>query len=233
MIKHRSIINADKWAISLKDSKDLRTAVRKVIKSIEDTNIAEDTYPTSEDPKLKIRGPIGEIMALSFFALTRLDNRLGYDNSMHAPIAYDEYFCKGLTTDDRGVDIVMHNKTNQLTTCQVKLIENPTHSYCTFDSERLSRASYIEESSNILMENDIIVKENDTVKQQVFFMTCQAMPDYTSEKKLRGKVRQLCFSKTDNKRGILNINDFTDKRFMNTMYELIMDSSLSYKGSGV
>lgn len=93
----------------------------------------------------------------------------------------------------------------------------------------MARSSYIEESVHILNENDYIVKEDNAVRQQVFFMTCQSMPDYTSDKKLHGKVRQLCFSKTDNKKGILNINDFTTKRFMNTMYELIMDSSQAAK----
>ena len=228
-MKHHSIINADMWAQSLKDTKDLKHAVRKLIKLIEETSAAEDMYPTAQDPKLKIRGPIGEILALAFFELTRIDNRVGYDNAVHAPVAYDNRVCKGLSSDDRGVDIIMFNKEDKLTTCQAKLISDPTHAYGTSDHERMARASYIEESSHILNENDYLVKEDNPVKQQVFFMTCQAMPDYTSDKKLHGKVRQLCFSKTDNKKGILNINDFTHKRFMNTMYELIMDSSSSAK----
>lgn len=229
MIRHRSIISANKWAHLLKDTKNLKSCVTKIVTEIENTNIAEEMYPTSNSPKLKIRGPIGEIIALGFFNLTRLDNRVSYDNAMHTPIAYDEKICKGLTYDDRGVDIIMKNKHNNLTTCQVKLIGNSNHKYGTEDYERLSRASYIEESTNILMENDIIVKQDDNVRQQVFWMTCQAMPDYTSEAKLRGKVRQLCFSKTDNKKGILNINDFTNYRFMNSLYELIMDSSATAK----
>ena len=191
-IKHESIISADMWAPSIKDTKDLKDAVTKLIKLITETSLPEDMYPTAEDPKLKIRGPIGEILALSFFELTRLDNRVGYDSSMHTPVAYDERFCKGLSSDDRGVDIVMFNKEDKLTTCQAKLITNPQHKYGTTEKERLNRASYMEESTNILMENDIIVKqERNPVRQQLFFMTCQAMPDYTSDIKLRGKVRQL------------------------------------------
>ena len=229
-IKHESIISADKWAYTLKDSKDLKQGVRNLINAIDNTTIAEDIYPTAQDSKLKLRGPTGEIIALAFFELTRLDNCVGYDKATHTPVAYDEKFCKGLSSDDRGVDIIMYNSENQLTTCQVKIITNPVHTYGTTDSERLSRASYIEESTNILMENDIIIKQKQNpVRQQVFFMTCQAMPDYTSDMKLRGKVRQLCFSKTSNEKGILNINEFTNRRFMNTMYELIMDSSLTAK----
>ena len=217
------------WAQCLKDTKDLKHAVRKLVKLIEETTVPEDMYPTSENPKLKIRGPIGEILALSFFGLTRIDNRVGYDKAAHAPIGYDERICKGLSFDDRGVDIIMFNKEDKLTTCQAKFITNPQHMYGTIDHERMARSSYIEESVHILNENDYIVKEDNAVRQQVFFMTCQSMPDYTSDKKLHGKVRQLCFSKTDNKKGILNINDFTTKRFMNTMYELIMDSSQAAK----
>jgi hypothetical protein len=228
-MKHHGIINADMWAHSIKDTKDLKHAVRKLIKLIEETSIPEDMYPTAQDPKLKIRGPIGEILALSFFELTRIDNRVGYDKAVHGPIGHDERICKGLSSDDRGVDIIMFNKEDALTTCQAKLITNPQHMYGSLDHERMARSSYIEESVHILNENDYLIKEDSPVKQQVFFMTCQAMPDYTSDKKLHGKVRQLCFSKTDNKKGVLNINDFTSKRFMNTMYELIMDSSSSAK----
>lgn len=230
MINHVSIINADKWAMHIKDTKDLTSAVKKITTAIQDTDLAIEIYPTAENPKLKVRGPIGEILALSWFELTRLDNRAGYDNAMHVPIAYEESFCKGLSLDDRGNDIVMINKVDQLTTCQVKLITDPSHQYGTEDHERLSRASYIEESSHILNENDILVKEDNPVKNQVFWFTCRAMPDYTSDKKLHNKVRQLCFSKTDNKKGILNINDFTSRRFMNTAYELIMDSASSARG---
>jgi len=229
-IKHESIISADKWAPFLKDTKDLKQGVRKLLTAIDSTTLAEDTYPTAKDSKLKIRGPIGEIIALSFFELTRLDDRVGYDKATHTPVAYDEKFCKGLSSDDRGVDIVMYNPKNELTTCQVKVITNAMHSYGTTPEEQKARGSYIEESTNILMENDIIIKqEQNPVRQQVFFMTCQAMPEYTREMKLRGKVRQLCFSKTSNKKGILNINEFTNRRFMDTMYELIMDSSLTAK----
>ena len=230
MIKHTSIISADKWASHIKNAKDLKEAVKALLAAIENTDLAYDMYPTADNPKLKARGPIGEIMALSWFNLTRLDNRVGYDKAMHGPIAYEEGFCKGLSPDDRGNDIVMYNKVDELSTCQVKLIGNPYHQYGTEDHERLSRASYIEESSHILNENNILVKEGNPVKNQLFWFTCQAMPDYTSDKKLHGKVRQLCFSKTDNKRGILNINDFTNRRFMNTAYELIMDSASTAKG---
>lgn len=229
MIKHTSIINADKWAPFIKNSKDLKHAVKNLISAIQDTDLAVKIYPTAENPKLKLRGPIGEILALSWFELTRLDNRVSYDNAMHGPIAYEEKACKGLSPDDRGNDIIMFNKLDQLTTCQVKLIGNPYHQYGTEDHERLSRASYIEESSHILNENDILVKEGNPVKNQVFWFTCQAMPDYSSDKKLHGKVRQLCFSKTDNKKGIMNINDLTSRRFMNTAYELIMDSASAAK----
>jgi regulatory protein YycH of two-component signal transduction system YycFG len=228
-MKHHSMISADMWAPCIKDTKDMKHAVRKLNKLIEETIVPEDMYPTADNPKLKIRGPIGEILALAFFELTRIDNRVGYDKAIHASVAYDERICKGLSPDDRGVDIIMFNKEDKLTTCQAKFILNPQHMYGTLDHERMARASYIEESLHILNENDYLVKEDNPVKQQVFFMPCQAMPDYTSDKKLHGKVRQLCFSKTDNKKGILNINDFTNKRFMNTMYELIMDSSQSAK----
>jgi len=225
MIKHTSIISADKWAPNIRDAKDLKQGVKNLVAAIEGTNLAYDMYPTADNPQLKARGPIGEILALAWFYLTRLDNRAGYDNAMHGPIAYEEGFCKGLSADDRGNDIVMLNKVDKLTTCQVKLIGNPYHQYGTEDHERLSRASYIEESNHILNENNILIKEDTYVKNQVFWFTCQAMPDYTSDKKLHGKVRQLCFSKTDNKKGILNINDFTNRRFMKTAYELIMDSA--------
>lgn len=229
MIKHTSIISADKWAPHIRNAKDLKEAVKFLLAAIKDTSLANDIYPTADNPELKVRGPIGEILALAWFELTRLDNRAGYDKAMHGPIAYEEKVCKGLSPDDRGNDIIMFNKLDQLTTCQVKLITNPYHQYGTEDHERLSRASYIEESSHILMENNILVKEGNPVKNQVFWFTCQAMPDYSSDKKLHGKVRQLCFSKTDNKKGILNINDFTNRRFMNTVFELIMDSALAAK----
>ena len=228
MIRHYNVIDADKWASNLKGSLDLKSAVRKILNAIETTTIAEEIYPTAENAKLKIRGPIGEIIALGFFELTRLDRALGYDNSMHHTWAADQNI-KGVTKDDRGVDLVTWNKKNMITPVQVKLIGNFTHSYGTVDHEKQARSSFIEESSNILTANSILLEEHAKVKNQVFFFTCQAMPDYTTNIKLRGKLRQLCFSKTSDKTGILNINDFTNTRFMNSLYELIMDSSSSIK----
>jgi len=229
LIKHPGIPEAKTWAPYLK-GKDLKNGVREVLKYIEDSNFAVECFPLSEKPKIAVRAPVGEIMAMAWFDLTKNDTRIGY-NFYNIQEAYEDNLYKGLKKDDLGSDLVGDNINEKLSTGQIKLITNPNHVYTTGEyglEERQKVSSYIEESSNIFSANDVILKENQDDYQQVLWMTCLAIPLHTSEIKLRGKLRQLCFSKTDYKKGIVNINDFTHTRFMNDMIDLIIASSENY-----
>ena len=230
MIKHKKIYHGDDWADQLK-GKDLKQALRNLLVFLETTDYAEKRFPTSNNPKITIREEIGEIVALAFFELTQYDPRYGY-RAKDLDSAYNTKKIRGLTLDDRGVDLVGSNLNDSLTTFQTKLIGDFNHHYGTGKyslEERLAVKSYIEESANIFAENNIILKQKTSCHQQVLFMTCKPIPSFTSEYKLRGKIRQLCFGKTDNKKGIININEHTNKNFVKGMKELIIESAMSEK----
>lgn len=229
LIKHPGIVNSKVWAPYLK-GKDLKNGVKEVLKFIDESSFAVDNFPLSDKPKIAVRAPVGEIIAMAWFDLTKNDTKIGYD-FYNIQEAYENNMYKGLRKDDLGADLIGTNINSNISTGQVKLISNSNHIYTTGEfglEERLKVSSYIEESSNIFSANNVIIKENQDDYQQVLWMTCQAIPLHTSEIKLRRKLRQLCFSKTDYKKGIVNINDFTHPRFMNDMIDLIVASSENY-----
>jgi len=226
LICHPGICDAHEWAPLLKGA-DLKQGVRQVLKHIEDTDLSDRLYPLAIKPKIAIRAPVGEIMALAWFHLTRNDTRIGFDFSAYAD-AYEDRLCKGLKKDDLGCDLVGSNINKKRSTGQVKLISDPRHPYTTGQwalEERRSLDSFITESHNIFSANDVVVKEDQKDFQMVIWMTCQPIPAFTADEKLRGKLLQCCFGKTNYKKGIININDFTHSRFMNDVADLIMASA--------
>jgi hypothetical protein len=226
LIHHPGISDSHEWAPLLKGA-DLKHGVRQVLKYVDDSDIADRLCPLETNPKIAIRGPIGEIIALAWFRLTRNDTRIGFDFFAYAD-AYEDRLCKGLKKDDLGCDLVGHNINNKLSTGQVKLISNPRHSYTTGSwalEERRSLDSFVTESHNIFSANDVLVQECQKDFQMVIWMTCQPIPAFTADEKLRGKLLQCCFGKTNYKKGIIDINDSTHPRFMNDMIDLIVASS--------
>lgn len=226
LISHPGICDAHEWAPSLKGT-DLKQSVRQVLKYIEDSDLAERLYPMAEKPRIAVRAPVGEIMALAWFRLTRNDTRIGIDFSAHAD-AYEDRLCKGLKKDDLGCDLIGFNINDKLTTGQVKLLSDFKHSYTTGPwglEERKSLDSFVIETGNIHSANDVTIKEGQKDFQMVMWMTCQPIPTFTADEKLRGKLLQCCFGKTNYKQGIVNINDFTHPRFINDMIDLIIASS--------
>jgi hypothetical protein len=226
LIKHPGIIEAKEWAPLLK-GKDLKHGVRNVLQFLNDSDFAEQNFPLSNNPKISVRAPVGETIALAWFDLTRNDTRIGFDFSAYAD-AYEDRLCKGLKKDDNGCDLVGSNINKKLSTGQVKLISDPRHPYATGPwalEERQKLDSFITESHNIFSANDVVVKEGQKDFQMVIWMTCQPIPAFTADEKLRGKLLQCCFGKTNYKKGIINVNDFTHSRFMNDMVDLIMASA--------
>jgi hypothetical protein len=225
-IIHPGLVHSKEWAPLLRGG-DLKQGLRAVIRYIEQSDFANRCEPLANNPKIAVRGPVGEIIALSWFNLTRNDPRVGFD-FMHWTQAYEDRKIKGIKKDDLGCDAMGYNINNKISTQQTKLIENFNHSYTTGQyglEERKALDSFRIESDNIFSANDVVVKEGQKDYQIVLWMTCQAIPHFTSEEKLRGKLLQCCFSKTNYKKGIININDFTHPRFMSDMTDLIISSA--------
>ncbi len=146
LIQHPGIVHAKEWVPQLK-GKDLKQGIRNVLQFITDSDFAERCFPLADNPKIAVRAPIGESIALAWFDLTRNDSRIGFDlYNIHE--AYEDSRVKGLKKDDMGCDSVGRNINNKIATEQTKLLSDFTHPYTTGNyglEERRALDSFITE----------------------------------------------------------------------------------------